>query len=96
MVSMSGAVINTVNTRLDADTIAYILEHGEARMLLTDTQLSPVVRQALANTPNKNICVVDIVDDHPEKLLKGLIGPQLHAGQEMECWIRNVRLKKLK
>src|SRR5262249_10220649 len=35
-VPMTGAVLNTVNTRLDARTIAYILEHAEAKVLLTD------------------------------------------------------------
>lgn len=37
---------------------------------------------------------VDITDNHPKKLLKGLIGMQLHAGAKMECWFRNIRLKK--
>ncbi len=62
-VPMSGAVINTINTRLDADTIAYILEHGEARVFMTDTQFSPVVKQALADTGNKDVLVIDIVDE---------------------------------
>ena len=38
---------------------------------------------------------VDIIDNHPNKQLKGLIGMQLHAGPAMECWLRNVRLKEL-
>jgi len=74
-VPMSGAVINTINTRLDADTIAYILDHGEARVFITDTQFSPVVKQALADTPNKDVLVIDIVDD--QALLKDGEGERL-------------------
>ena len=40
-VPLAGAILNTINTRLDADTIAYILDHGGARVLLTDTHLAP-------------------------------------------------------
>jgi len=47
-IPMTGAVINALNIRLDAATIAFILEHGEARVLLTDREFSPVVRDALA------------------------------------------------
>jgi len=37
---------------------------------------------------------VDIIDNHPKKLLKGMIGMQLHVGGPMKCWFRNIRLKK--
>ena len=74
-VPMSGAVINTINTRLDADTIAYILEHGEARVFITDTQFSPTVKDALARTANKDILVIDIIDD--QALLKDGEGHRL-------------------
>ena len=37
---------------------------------------------------------VDIVDNHPKKLLKGLIGMQLHVGGKMECWFRDIKLIK--
>jgi fatty-acyl-CoA synthase len=47
-VAMAGCVLNTVNTRLDAATIAYILDHGEARALILDREFVPVVRAALA------------------------------------------------
>ena len=46
-VPMTGAVLNTINTRLDAGTVAYILDHAQARVLLTDREFSPVVRAAL-------------------------------------------------
>jgi fatty-acyl-CoA synthase len=47
-VPMAGCVLNTINTRLDAATIAYILDHGEARVLIFDREWAPVVRAALA------------------------------------------------
>ena len=37
---------------------------------------------------------VDIEDNHPERLLKGMIGMQLHVGGPMECWFRNIQLKR--
>ncbi len=61
-VSMAGAVLNTINTRLDADTIAFILNHGEARVLLTDKEFHHTVRQALAQCKNKPV-VIDVDDD---------------------------------
>jgi fatty-acyl-CoA synthase len=47
-VAMAGCVLNTINTRLDAATIAYILDHGEAKALILDREWVPVVRAALA------------------------------------------------
>src|SRR5246127_641109 len=46
-VPMAGAVLNALNIRLDPDTIAFILRHGEAKVLLADTEFSPVIRRAL-------------------------------------------------
>ena len=40
-VPMTGGVLNTLNTRLDAEAIAFMLDHGEAKVLLTDTEFSP-------------------------------------------------------
>ena len=60
-VPMTGAVLNTINTRLEADTIAYILEHGEAKVFIVDTQYSPAVKEALAKA-NQDILVIDIED----------------------------------
>jgi len=47
-VPMAGAVLNAINTRLDAATVAFILEHGESRILLVDGELVDVVSEALA------------------------------------------------
>jgi len=60
-VPMLGAVLNTINTRLDADTVSYILEHGEAKVLLTDRVFAAVVGPALKALKRK-ILVVDIDD----------------------------------
>ena len=46
-VPMAGAVLNTLNIRLDADTIAFILDHGEAKVLITDREFSPTIKAAL-------------------------------------------------
>ncbi len=67
-VPMIGAVLNTINIRLDVDTISYILEHGEAKALITDNELSPTIKQVLDKMKNK-ILVIDIDDElanHPE------------------------------
>ena len=47
-VPMTGAVLNTLNTRLDAAAIAFMLEHGEAKMLVTDREFSTAIHEALA------------------------------------------------
>ena len=60
-VPMAGAVLNALNYRLDARTIAFILEHGEAKLLITDREFSPVVEQALALL-GRAIPVIDIDD----------------------------------
>jgi len=60
-VPMTGAVLNTINTRLDAETVAFILDHGEAKVLLTDRELSPTVRDALSRCKAKPL-VIDIDD----------------------------------
>ena len=52
-VPMLGAVLNTINTRLDADTVAYILEHGEAKVFITDRVFAGVVGPALKRLKQK-------------------------------------------
>ncbi len=61
-IPMTGGVINTINTRLDAETIAYILDHSDAKLLITDTQFSPTMKKAL-QIYGKNISIIDIHDD---------------------------------
>ncbi|GGC64116.1 acyl-CoA synthetase [Chelatococcus reniformis] len=47
-VPMAGAVLNTLNTRLDAAILAFTFDHAETRVLITDREFSPVIREALA------------------------------------------------
>ncbi|MGA1455938.1 MAG: acyl-CoA synthetase [Arenicellales bacterium] len=60
-VPMMGAVLNSLNIRLDAKTIAFILNHGEAKALLTDTAFSVVIKEALTMV-ERPILVIDIDD----------------------------------
>ena len=60
-VPMAGAVLNALNIRLDPETIAFILRHGEAKVLITDTEFSPVIQEALARLEDRPI-VIDIAD----------------------------------
>ncbi|MFG1398637.1 acyl-CoA synthetase [Roseixanthobacter pseudopolyaromaticivorans] len=62
-VPMCGAVLNSLNTRLDAAILAFTLEHGEAKVLITDREFSPVIKAALALSTKKPI-VIDY--DDPE------------------------------
>jgi fatty-acyl-CoA synthase len=65
-VPMCGAVLNTLNTRLDAEAIAFMLGHGEAKVLLTDPEFSPVVEKALALLEGEckpRPIVIDVLDD---------------------------------
>jgi len=60
-VPMLGAVLNTLNVRLDAAALAFMLEHGEARALITDTEFAPVIGEALARC-GRELLVVDVDD----------------------------------
>jgi len=60
-VPMAGAVLNAINTRLDAETIAFILKHGGAKVLIADTEFAPTISRALALLDDKPL-VIDIAD----------------------------------
>ncbi len=60
-VPMTGAVLNSLNFRLDASTVAFILRHGEAKVLITDREFSSVIKDALAES-GRDITVIDIDD----------------------------------
>jgi fatty-acyl-CoA synthase len=60
-VPVLGAVLNAINTRLDADTVAYILEHGEAKVFITDRSFAGVVGPALKKLRKKPL-VIDVDD----------------------------------
>ena len=56
-VPMLGAVLNTINTRLDAATIAYILEHCESKVLIVDREFSATVLAALEASANRPLLI---------------------------------------
>jgi len=60
-IPMVGAVINAINTRLDPNTVSYILEHSDAKVLIVDRQFHAVIAKALKNIKNK-ITIIDIDD----------------------------------
>jgi fatty-acyl-CoA synthase len=62
-VPMAQAVLNALNTRLDAATIAFMLDHGEARAVIVDPEFTPVMRQALALRKSQApLLVIDVED----------------------------------
>ncbi len=64
-VPLLGAVLNSLNVRLDSATIAFILDHGEARAVLTDRAFSTTMREALALV-ERPLLVIDIDDPQAE------------------------------
>jgi len=85
-IPMTGAVLNTINIRLDAGSVAAILDHGEADVLLTDREFAPVVGQALAQASRRPL-VIDIDDpeyDGPGERLGGLDYETLLDGGDPE------------
>jgi fatty-acyl-CoA synthase len=61
-VPMIGAVLNTMNTRLDAEAIAFMLDHGEAKVILVDPELAATVEQALTLMKGAKPVVIDVAD----------------------------------
>ena len=60
-IPMTGGVVNTINTRLDARTVSYILDHSDCKVFIVDRQFHQVAKEALANVSRK-IIVIDIDD----------------------------------
>nr|WP_320135711.1 acyl-CoA synthetase [uncultured Amphritea sp.] len=60
-VPMSGAVLNSINTRLDSEAIAFVLQHAETKVLITEREFSGVVKKALKMI-GKKMLVIDIDD----------------------------------
>lgn len=82
-IPMTGAVINTLNTRLDAATIAFMLDHGEASVVLVDTEFSATMQAALEQrSGTRPIKVIDVIDPIYE-------GPHTTIGSiEYEAFIK--------
>ena len=72
-VPMTGAVLNTINIRLDAKTVSYILEHSDAKVLIVDRQFHEVVKKALLSI-KKKIKIVDIHDKYADQSKLSKIG----------------------
>ena len=89
-VPMAGAVLNTLNTRLDAAIIAFTLDHAETRVLITDREFSGVMKQALALAKTKPL-VIDYDDPEyagPGERLGAIEYEELLAGGDPEfSWI---------
>jgi fatty-acyl-CoA synthase len=60
-IPMAGCVLNAINTRLDAATVAFMLEHGEAKLFIVDREFAAVARSALAQCA-RPIEVIDVLD----------------------------------
>ena len=70
-VPLTGAVLNTINTRLEPETVAYILEHSDAKLVIADTAFSGVISQAF-DMNGKALPVINIADpDGPGGALIG-------------------------
>ncbi len=62
-IPMAGAVLNTLNTRLDAETIAFMLDHGEAKAVIVDPEFAGVMKKAMALRQSQApLLVIDVED----------------------------------
>ena len=62
-IPMAGAVLNTLNTRLDPEAVAFMLDHGEARAIVVDPEFAAIVKKALALRQSKApILIIDVED----------------------------------
>ena len=89
-VPMTGAVLNTINIRLDAKTVSYILQHSDAKVLIVDRQFHEVVKKALLSI-KKKIKIIDIHDKHADQSKLNKIGELeyeefLRSGETNYIW----------
>ncbi|MCL4145049.1 UNVERIFIED_CONTAM: hypothetical protein GTU68_065231, partial [Idotea baltica] len=82
-VPMSGAVLNTINTRLDADTVSYILDHGNAKTLIVDSELLPAAMDAIAARSTKGTVMGWAIPRHPVYLYSV---PMFHCNGWGHAW----------
>jgi fatty-acyl-CoA synthase len=62
-VPAAGAILNTINTRLDADTVAYIFGHAGAKLLLCDTAFLPLAEEAIRRMEGPAPQIIEVVDE---------------------------------
>ncbi len=91
-VPMTGAVLNTINVRLDAKTVSYILNHSEAKVFIVDRQLHSIIEKALITVKKKPI-IIDIQDEYADQKLLKKIGEHeyeefLNTGDTNYIWKR--------
>ena len=87
-VAMTGAVLNAINTRLDAKTVAFILDHGEAKILITDLEFSSVTAAALGMLESSPL-VIDVEDStflEGEKVGSMTYDEMLATGDDLFKW----------
>ena len=99
-IPMCGAVLNAINMRLDAASVAFILEHGEAKLLLVDKEFGPLAEQALAlmSAPPPVIHIDDasypdgklVGDENYEDLVRqGEDSPSAQISVDATCFLPN-------
>ena len=81
-VPMAGAVLNTLNTRLDPKTLAFMLDHAESKVLLVDPEFAALAQEALQMV-NHEIYVIDVSDAEYEHAANALSIGQI----EYETWL---------
>jgi fatty-acyl-CoA synthase len=69
-IPMLGAVLNSINIRLDSDSVAFILDHGGAKILIADCEFAEVTEKALAKSANKPL-LVEIDDSEADYAASG-------------------------
>ncbi|MGV6812644.1 MAG: AMP-binding protein [Brevirhabdus sp.] len=62
-VPAAGAVLNTINIRLDVDTVAYIFDHGGAKLVLVDTQFIALAEEAVAKLEGDKPTIIEVADE---------------------------------
>ncbi|MCZ6668129.1 MAG: AMP-binding protein [Gammaproteobacteria bacterium] len=91
-IPMAGAVLNAINTRLDAATVAFIIDHGESKLFICDRQLWPVLRKALETTRLKpEIVIIDDADatekpDLPDDIEYSFYEDLVEHGDDSFVW----------
>nr|XP_043635015.1 2-methylpropanoate--CoA ligase CCL4-like [Erigeron canadensis] len=94
-VTMTGAIINTINTRLDARAISVILSHGESKLVFVDYQLTLLIQDAVSLLPDgcPHPLLVLIIDDEPASLTMdhnfiNTYESMVEAGDPGFIWVR--------
>lgn len=91
-IPMSGAVLNTINTRLDPATVSYIIDHGESQVFIVDRQLWPVLEEALQSSRLKpEVIIIDDADATekpplPENIEFSYYEDLVERGDETFAW----------